>query len=212
MSKELQFKEYEKALNKKGFSFVCGVDEVGRGPWAGPIVAAAVIIKVPNFELKDLGINDSKKLTEKKREELFEILTNDIGIDYFVSWVSAKVIDKNGLGKANQTVLRGAVDGLRKKIGKIDFVLVDGLEIKSLETSQESIIGGDERVLSIAVASIIAKVSRDRYMRNLARKYPEYGFEKHKGYGTRLHRDNLKKFGICPEHRKSFKPINKIQN
>ena len=202
--KDKHFIKREKALQKKGFSFICGVDEVGRGPWAGPITAAAVIIKNAEFRMQNLGIKDSKKLTEEKREELFEILTKSKHIEYRVAWISSKEVDRIGLGKANQSVLKKVVEGLKTKP---DYVLVDGFLIKDLKISQEKIIKGDEKVLSIAAASIIAKVSRDRYMKKLAKKYPQYGFEKHKGYGTKQHLKAIKKFGICSEHRRSFRPI-----
>jgi len=205
----IEFEEYEKALYQKGFSFICGVDEVGRGPWAGPITAAAVIILNFKSEILNLGINDSKKLTEKKREEIFEKLICCDNIIYSLSWISSEEIDKIGLGNANQLVLKKAVEGLEEKA---DFALVDGFEIKGLNIPQEKFIKGDQKVFSIAVASIIAKVSRDRYMIELAKEYPQYGFDEHKGYGTAKHIGAIHQFGLCPEHRKSFKPIKEFQN
>jgi len=208
MKKKNRFEDYETNLFQQGFSFVCGVDEVGRGPWAGPMTAVAVRIKNYESRIMNLEINDSKKLTEEKREKIFDQLIKFSDIQYYIAWVSAKEIDKIGLQEANYLVLKKAVKGLEKKIGKkIDYVLVDGYEIKGLGIPQEKIIKGDEKVLSIAIASIIAKVTRDRYMKKIAKKYPQYSFEKHKGYGTSLHLAMLKKFGPCPEHRKSFRPI-----
>ncbi|MBI2448209.1 ribonuclease HII [Candidatus Microgenomates bacterium] len=198
---------YEKALFDRGFSYICGVDEVGRGPWAGPIVAAATIVSNLKSQISNLGVRDSKKLSEKKREDIFEIVKDIKDIEYFVAFISAEEIDKIGLGRANQLVLKKAVDGLSQKP---DYVLVDGFEIGGLTTRQEKVVGGDSKIFSIALASIIAKVSRDRYMKELAKKYPEYGFEHHKGYGTAKHLGAIKKYGICPEHRKSFHPIHDI--
>ena len=206
---ETEFEEYEKALSKKGFSFICGVDEVGRGPWAGPIVAAATIIKNLNIKNQNLGIRDSKKLSEAKREGIFEKLTNDKNFIYNIASINAQEIDEMGLGVANQLVLKRAVEGLSQKA---DYALVDGFKIKDLGIPNEGVIKGDQKVLSIATASIIAKVSRDRYKKELAKKYPQYGFEGHKGYGTKRHFEALKKFGVCPEHRKSFRPISEIAN
>ena len=202
--------EYEQALLSQGFSCICGVDEVGRGPWAGPIVAAAVIISNIKYQMSNLGVRDSKKLTEKKREELFEILITLPEIEYSVAWVSAEEIDRIGLGVANQLVLKKAVEGLKTKP---DYVLVDGFKINDLmHIPQEHIVKGDEKIFSIACASIIAKVSRDRYMRELHKKYPHYGFDRHKGYGTREHLEAIKRYKLCPEHRRSFTPIREILN
>lgn len=204
---KIKFEEYEKALLKKGFSFICGVDEVGRGPWAGPITAAAVIVKSGMLKVESLGVMDSKKLNEEQREKIFEKLIINKDIIYSIASVSAQEIDEIGLGVANQLVLKKAIEGLSKKA---DYALVDGFNIKNIEISQEGIIKGDQKVLSIATASIIAKVTRDRYMIELAKKYPQYGFNNHKGYGTKKHQEAIKQFGLCPEHRKSFKPIKKI--
>jgi len=204
------FEEYEKALCEKGFSFVCGVDEVGRGPWAGPIMAAAIMVKSEKLKVKNLGIADSKKLTEKKREEIFDILVSGDDIVYSVASISAKEIDKIGLGVANQLVLKKAVEGLKLKIKELDFVLVDGFEIKDISISQEKVIKGDQKVFSIAIASIIAKVTRDRYMIELSKEFPQYGFEDHKGYGTKKHQMAIEEYGLCPEHRLSFEPIKKF--
>ena len=208
--KKINFIRHEETLNKKGFSFICGVDEVGRGPWAGPLVACAAVIERNDYKfakLKKIGVRDSKKLDEKKRERFFNILTSDEEIHYSLGWVAAKEIDKLGMAEANNLVLKRAVRGLKIKP---DFILSDGFNIKKLGGKQEKVIKGDRKILTIAAASIIAKVSRDRHMRELAKKYPQYGFEKHKGYGTKKHQEAIKKFGLCSEHRKCFKPISKI--
>ena len=204
-----EFEEYEKALYDMGFSCICGVDEVGRGPWAGPITACAVIFSSYFSIFKEYGIMDSKKLNEVKREEIFEKLTSDNDFVYNVASISAKEIDEIGLGRANHLVLKRAVEGLPSVP---DYILVDGFVIKDINMRQERVIKGDGKVLSIAAASIIAKVTRDRYMIKLAKKYPHYGFDGHKGYGTAKHQEAIKQHGLCPEHRKSFKPIAKILN
>ncbi len=216
-NKKDKFEEYEEALYNMGFSCVCGADEVGRGPWAGPITAAAVIVKsdpsgtlgTSKLRVKNLGIDDSKKLTEKKRQEIYSVLTSDSSIIYSVASISAQEIDKIGLGRANHLVLQLAIEGLPNIP---DYILVDGFIIKDINMRQERIIKGDSKVLSIAAASIIAKVSRDHYMIELAKEYPQYGFDNHKGYGTKKHIEALKKFGTCPEHRKSFKPISELSS
>jgi len=208
--KRINFIRHEETLNKRGFSFICGVDEVGRGPWAGPITAAAVVIERNDYKfkkLKKIGVRDSKKLDEEKREKFFTILTSDPEISYSLGWVSSREIDKLGMAEANNLVLKRAIRRLKIKP---DYVLSDGLNIKKLSLAKEKIIKGDRKILTIAVASIIAKVSRDRYMVELSKKYAHYGFEKHKGYGTKKHQEAIKKFGLCPEHRKSFKPISEI--
>ncbi|HRY59861.1 MAG TPA: ribonuclease HII [Patescibacteria group bacterium] len=208
--KKINFVRHEETLNKKGFSFVCGVDEVGRGPWAGPITAAAVIIERNDYKftkLKKLGIRDSKKLDEERREKFYEILTSDSGIDFALGWASAKEIDRLGMSEANNLIFKRAIKGLKTKP---DYVLSDGFIVKKLGLKKDKVIKGDRKILTIAAASIIAKVSRDRHMKELAKKYPCYGFDKHKGYGTKEHQTMIKKYGICSEHRKSFKPISQI--
>lgn len=208
--KKINFVRREETLNKKGFSFICGVDEVGRGPWAGPITACAVVIERNDYKfkkLKKIGIRDSKKLDEEKREKFFEILIKDPEIDFALGWVTSREIDKLKMAEANNLVLKRAIRGLKTKP---DYVLSDGLLIKKLEFKKEKVVKGDRKILTIAVASIIAKVSRDRYMVELSQKFKHYGFEKHKGYGTKKHQAMIKKYGVCPEHRKSFKPIKEI--
>ncbi len=189
--------EYENELKNEGYTLIAGVDEAGRGPLAGPVYAAAVILR--EGAVID-GINDSKKLSEKKREELFDkIIENSVA--YSVFSVDEKVIDEVNILNATHMAMNGAVDGLSVKA---DFVLIDGNSIKNMKTEHKTVIKGDAKSISIAAASILAKVSRDRYITEMSEKYPEYGFEKHKGYGTKLHNDAILKYGPSPIHRKTF--------
>ncbi len=182
---------------------VAGVDEVGRGPLAGPVVAASVILDPENLPQ---GLNDSKKLTAKRREELFfEIMaTSTIAI----SSVPENLIDQINIRQASLLAMRQSVHGLAKKP---QMLLVDGRDIPSgLQCHAQAFIKGDGRSLSIAAASIIAKVVRDRQMIFAASLFPEYGFENHKGYGTRAHLEAIAKYGPCPLHRQSFSPMNRL--
>jgi ribonuclease HII len=198
------FKE-EKLLWKKGYKFVVGLDEAGRGPLAGPVVAGAVLIKGNNLNLKFFdGINDSKKLSEKQKNFFYEVLTNCEYIEWGVGIVSEKVIDKINILEASKLAMQKAVKDLHCAT---DYLLLDGnFKIKS-DVPQKAIIKGDQKVISISSASIIAKVTRDRIMEKFHNKYPNYQFNKHKGYSTKLHLKMLKDFGICPIHRKSFRPV-----
>lgn len=180
-----------------------GVDEAGRGPWAGPVVAACVILNrnIPKLD----EINDSKQLTEKKREELYEIIKeNSI---YGIGAASNKEIDKIGIVKATELAVKRAIERMSEKP---TFLLIDGRDNFDLPIKYKTIIKGDSRVKSIAAASILAKVWRDKYMKLVADIYPQYEFEKHKGYGTKIHLEVLKEHGICKIHRISYKPIQKI--
>jgi len=189
--------EYEKKLKGEGYKLIAGVDEAGRGPLAGPVYAAAVILK--EDAVID-GINDSKKLSEKKREELFDkIIENSIA--YSVYSVDEKIIDEVNILNATHMAMNGAVDSLTEKA---DYVLIDGNSIKNMKTPHETVVKGDAKSISIAAASILAKVSRDRYITEIAEKYPEYGFEKHKGYGTKAHNEAILKYGPSDIHRKTF--------
>lgn len=193
-----KLKEIEKDLNSKGFNKICGIDEAGRGPLAGPVVVAAVIMPQDSFVE---GVNDSKKVSEKKREKLYdEIISNSIA--YGVAIIDQKEIDDINILNATK---KGLTEALMQLSEKPDIILVDALTgIDTLGIPYQSIIKGDAKSYSIAAASIIAKVTRDRIMRQWDEIYPEYGFEKHKGYGTKAHIEVIKNKGICPIHRKSF--------
>ena len=184
---------------------VIGVDEAGRGPLAGNVVAAAAILKKYSSDLDE--INDSKKLTEKKREKLFDVIMESFYIG--VGEATPEEIDEINILNATFLAMRRALENLKKQCSTDYLVLVDGnFKIREYEGEQEFVIKGDAKSLSIAAASIIAKVTRDREMIEEGKKYPEYKFEKHKGYGTKLHKEKLLELGILPIHRKSF--LNKI--
>ncbi len=190
-------KEIENSLYDKGYELVAGIDEAGRGPLAGPVCAAAVILP------KDLvidGINDSKKLSEKKRELLFDVITK-AAIAYSIEFVSPEVIDEINIRQATALAMHNALKNLETKA---DFVIVDGNDNIPYEIPFEYVIKGDAKSQTIAAASILAKVSRDRLMTELDKEYPEYCFAKHKGYGTKVHIEAIQKFGVSPVHRKSF--------
>ncbi len=187
--------EYERKYD--GYDYICGIDEAGRGPLAGPVVAAAVILP------KDCYIeylNDSKKVPEKRRELLYrEIHEKAIAIG--TGTVSSEVIDEINVLNATYQAMREAISGLSVKP---QIILADAVHIPGVEIFQESIIKGDAKSVSIAAASIIAKVTRDRMMYEYDKIYPEYGFARHKGYGTRFHMDALKRYGQCPIHRRTY--------
>lgn len=189
--------EYEKAALEEGFKCVCGVDEAGRGPLCGPVCAAAVILPV-DCEIE--GINDSKKLSEKKREALYDVII-DKAVAYSVVMVDAATIDEINILQATFKAMRQAVDSLSVKP---DIALIDGNGKPGLSIEQRTIVKGDAKSISIAAASILAKVTRDRYCVELDKKYPQYQFAKHKGYGTKLHYEMIAEYGICPEHRRTF--------
>lgn len=176
---------------------ICGVDEVGRGPFAGPIVTAAVILP-KDFVIPYL--NDSKKVNEKLREELYDIITST-AISVSIGLKTAKEIDEMGIAVADDVAMRDAVNGLKVRA---DYVLVDAFEIHDLEQPQTAMIKGDAKSVSIAAASIVAKVTRDRMMVEYSKKYPEYEFEKNVGYGVPNHIEALRKYGPCEIHRRSF--------
>ena len=193
---------YEQQAHDAGYALVCGVDEAGAGPLMGPVYAAAVILP-EKFELP--GLNDSKKLTEKKREALYEIITAQAAA-WSVARVEAAEIDEMDILNARMLAMQKALDGLPLRP---DLALIDGNRDHgsryAIELPHRLIVGGDGKSASIAAASILAKVSRDRYVSTeLDAKYPQYQFAKHKGYGTKLHYEMLGKFGPCPEHRRSF--------
>ncbi len=188
---------YEKLAYENGFTSVCGVDEAGRGPLAGPVCAAAVIL--PEGKIID-GVNDSKKLSEKKREALFDVIKEE-AIAYGVGWASVEEIEEINILNAAMLAMKRAVEELKSKP---DFIYVDGNKTPDFNIPCKAVIKGDANSISIAAASILAKVSRDRLMLEYAKEYPEYMFEKHKGYGTKLHKEAILKYGPCPIHRMSF--------
>ena len=205
--------QVEKKLWRKGFKRTAGLDEAGRGPLSGPVVAAVVLLKNPKFKVKNvklqfkiqnLEIKDSKKLSPKKREEIYKILTNHPAIEWEIGRVSEKVIDKINILEATKIAMKRAIKKLKKKP---DFLILDGNFKINLPISQKSIIKADEKVFSCAAASILAKVSRDRIMVKYHKKYPQYKFAQHKGYPTKLHLRMLKRYGPSKIHRKSFKPV-----
>ena len=189
--------EIENERRKKGYKYIAGVDEAGRGPLAGPVYAAAVIL--PEGILIE-GINDSKKLSEKKREELFDVICEKASA-YCIAEVSHTRIDEINILNATFEAMNKAVNGLNIRP---DYVLIDGNRIKGMEIPHETVVKGDAKSISIAAASILAKVSRDRVMYEMAKQYPLYGFDKHKGYGTKAHCDAILKYGACEIHRRSF--------
>ncbi len=194
---------YENEKYQQGFKVICGIDEAGRGPLAGPVYAAAVILKKgQTIE----GVNDSKKLSEKKREALYNKIIDEC-LAYAIGVADEKEIDEINILQATFLAMKRAVDGLSIKP---DCALVDGNQIPPLDCSVTTVIKGDSKSESIAAASILAKVARDRYMLEMAQKYPQYCFEKHKGYGTKLHYEMIEKYGICDIHRKSF--LKKVLN
>lgn len=188
---------YENRLHAQGYQIVCGVDEAGRGPLAGDVYAAAVILP-PGLMID--GLNDSKKLSEKKREALFDEITSKAAA-YCVATASVEEIDRLNILQATFLAMRRAVDGLKLRP---DFVLIDGNQKPHTGLPEETIVKGDACCASIAAASILAKVSRDWYMKELAVQYPQYAFEKHKGYGTKEHYARLAQYGISPVHRQTF--------
>jgi len=196
----------EKRLRKRGYKRVACLDEAGRGPLAGPVVAAAVLIQNTKYKIQNTEIRDSKKLSQKQREKIHKSIIKDPRIKWGIGKVSEKVIDKINILEATKLAMKRAVQKLNKKP---DFLIIDGNFKINLNISQKSIVKADEKVFSCACASIIAKITRDRIMRRYHKKYPRYGFDKHKGYPTKYHRKMLKKYSPCQIHRKSFSPIKK---
>ncbi len=190
--------EYENEIKAQGFDYICGVDEAGRGPLAGPVCAAAVILPA-DFELE--GLNDSKKLSEKKREALFEPIIEK-AVAYSIAFGSVEEIEQFNILQATFIAMNRAIDGLSVKA---DYALIDGNKVPNgIKIPAKSIIKGDSLSTSIAAASILAKVTRDRLMLNLGPEYDVYNFKKHKGYGTKEHIEAIKKYGISDLHRPSF--------
>ena len=196
---------FEKQYYSNRINFIAGCDEAGRGPIVGPVVAAAVIFP-KGYTNKD--INDSKKLSEKKREELFEIIKKD-AVAYGIGVVDAETIDQVNIYEATKIAMKEAINQIKIKF---DLILTDAMPLTGFDVEVVPIIKGDAKCLNIAGASILAKVTRDHMMDELDKKYPEYGFKKHKGYGTALHMEALKKYGpIKGVHRYSYKPVAKIE-
>lgn len=187
---------FDAELREK-YRVLCGVDEAGRGPLAGDVYAAAVVL---SDGVLIEGLNDSKKISEKNREKLYDIIIEKAD-DYCIATASVEEIDSLNILKATMLAMQRAVGGLKKLP---DYALVDGNKLPELGCPAEFVIKGDARSASIAAASILAKVSRDRYMKNAAERYPQYAFDQHKGYGTKLHYEMLEKYGVSDVHRKTF--------
>ncbi|MCI9257646.1 ribonuclease HII [Acutalibacter sp.] len=188
---------HQREAQSRGYLRVCGIDEAGRGPLAGPVCAVAVILP-DGLEIE--GLNDSKKLTEKKREALFDVITARAEA-YGIGWASEQEIDQVNILQATFLAMTRAVEALSLPA---DFALVDGNRMPPLSIPGEIIVKGDGKAACIAAASVLAKVSRDRALRELDQRHPEYGFAQHKGYGTKAHYAAIKQYGLLPEHRRSF--------
>lgn len=193
--------KYENEARGAGYSRILGVDEAGRGPMAGPLVVGGVIFPEDFY---DDRINDSKKLTEKKREALYDLIIEN-ALAYQIEVLSVEEVDTLNVYEASRTGMKRIVESLEP-----DFTLSDAMPLGDIP--HLSIIKGDAKSLSIGAASILAKVTRDRIMKEYGKQYPEYGFEKHKGYVTKVHKEALEKYGVTPIHRKSFAPVQKVLN
>ena len=194
---------FEKELYKEGYTLIAGVDEAGRGPLVGPVVAGAVILPV-NYSCP--GLNDSKQISEKKREKLYDIIMQD-AIAVGVGVVDAKTIDEINILEASRLAMKLAIEDLKIKP---EYVLSDAMKLTNIDIPYKDIIHGDALSLSIAAGSIIAKVTRDRMLLELDKKYPQYGFAKHKGYPTKAHLEAIQKYGLFEEYRFSYKPVSKL--
>ncbi len=195
--KKLDWFSYERQAVSAGHPLVCGIDEAGRGPLAGPVYAAAVILPM---DCGIAGLNDSKKLSEKKREELFPVICEKAAA-YGIGFATEREIDEVNILQATFLAMIRAYSNLGISA---DWALVDGNRMPPLPIPGECVVKGDAKCASVAAASVLAKVSRDRVLRELDGKYPQYGFAKHKGYGTKAHYEAIKRYGVLPEHRKSF--------
>lgn len=195
--------KYEKELYDKGITLIGGVDEVGRGPLVGPVVAACVILPV-NYELE--GLNDSKKLSEKKRDKLYDIIMRD-AISVGIGIVGPEKIDEINILEASRLAMKIAIESMDVKP---EHVLSDAMKLNNIDIPYTDIIHGDALSLSIAAGSVIAKVTRDRMMYELDKEYPEYGFGKHKGYPTKAHVENLVKYGVLSNYRFTYKPVSDL--
>ena len=197
LNKTVPDESFENQLRESGYRSVCGVDEAGRGPLSGPVVAAACILPAGRAIP---GLNDSKKLTPKMRDKLFDEIKN-AAVAYAIGTASPEEIDRLNILNATMLAMRRAIEGLPVKA---DFALIDGNCARGIELPHKTVISGDALSVSISAASILAKVTRDRICLENDREYPEYGFAKHKGYGTKEHMDALRRLGPCPLHRRSF--------
>ena len=201
----------ERKLWKRGYSGIAGIDEAGRGPFAGPVVAAAVVV-YPKFQKSIIssfrGIADSKKLTPQKREYFFRSLCLHPGIEWGMGKTKEQEIDQVNIVEATKRAMQKAVRALQRKLRKnkieVDYLLLDGNFLITSKKEQICVMRGDEKIFSCALASIVAKVQRDRMMRQYHHQYPANGFDRHKGYGTAFHREMIRKYGLCPIHRRSF--------
>ena len=201
-NKKMDLWKYEKELYKQNINNIAGTDEAGRGPLYGPVVAACVVLP-KNFELE--GLNDSKKLTEKKRNEYYNYLIENV--TYGVGIISPKEIDEINIYEASRKAMKIAIDEVRKQI-KVDYVLTDAMPI-DLDIPVKPIIKGDAKSITIAAASVIAKVTRDKMMYEIDEKHPEYGFKNHKGYPTKKHIEAINKYGLIDGYRKTYGPVKK---
>lgn len=201
----MEMKEIEDRLHAEGITYIGGVDEVGRGPLAGPVVAACVVLPA-DFDVP--GLDDSKKLTEKRRNEMMKVI-HDHAIAYGLGKADEKAIDRVNILQATKEAMRIAIAEADKMLkertgGRLEHILFDAMKIEDVEIPQTSMVKGDARSVSIAAASILAKVTRDAMMVKYSEEYPGYGFEKNKGYGTKQHYEGIREKGICPIHRRSF--------
>lgn len=197
--------KYEKELYLKGITLIGGVDEVGRGPLVGPVVSACVILPV-NYELP--GLNDSKKISEKKRDQFYDIIMRD-AISVGIGIVGPEKIDEINILEASRLAMKLAIEDLDVKP---EFILSDAMKLTNIDIPYQDIIHGDALSLSIAAGSVIAKVTRDRMMYELDKEYPEYGFAKHKGYPTKAHLENIAKYGVLSNYRFTYKPVSDLIN
>jgi len=206
--------DYETKLIASGFSRICGIDEVGRGPLAGPVVACAVIIDLSLMKNSEIAgklakIRDSKKLSQKQREKWHKILTECTKVKWAIGIVPEKIIDEINILEATKAAMEQALKTLQTAT---DFILIDGnFTLEKIDLNQKAVPQGDEKIISVAAASIIAKVTRDRMMEEYHIKYPEYDFASHKGYGTKKHIEAIKKFVPCSIHRRSFEPLKSLK-
>lgn len=198
---EIDNLKYEKEAYSLGYNLIAGIDEVGRGPLVGPVVTACVILP-KNYTLE--GLTDSKKLSEKKRDKFYDIIMND-AISVGIGIIDETIIDKVNIYEATKLAMYQAIDNCKVKP---DYILIDAMKL-DLDVPSVSIIKGDLKSISISAASVIAKVTRDRMMYELDKKYPMYGFSKNKGYPTKEHVEAIEKYGIIDEHRKTFNPVSK---